>query len=361
TADGQLVGDGRPEPGSTLVVPIAGRVGVPADADTIAVNVTAVEAAQAGFVTLFPCGEDRPNASNLNVASGDTIAVGALARIGADGAICVHTSTAAHLVVDVTGYFPAGAVNALDAPQRLLDTRESTSTIDGRFEGIGVREPGSTLTLDVAGRGGLPEPAGDSPLVVALSVTAVGGDEPGFVTVFPCDGDRPNASSLNHAAGETIANAVVSRVDADGTVCLHTSAADHLIVDVAATIPATTYATLDRPRRLLDTRAPGSTIDGRFSGAGLRPQQSTLQLDVAGRAGVPEHAGAALLNVTAVEARTDGFVTVHPAGVERPTASNLNVATGDTVANVVPARLGTDGAVCLHADASAHLVVDVVG
>ncbi|MEX2626764.1 MAG: hypothetical protein WD225_07750, partial [Ilumatobacteraceae bacterium] len=87
TADGQLVGDGRPEPGSTLVVPIAGRVGVPADADTVAVNVTAVEAAQPGFVTLFPCGEDRPNASNLNVAVGDTIAVGALARIGADGAV----------------------------------------------------------------------------------------------------------------------------------------------------------------------------------------------------------------------------------------------------------------------------------
>ncbi len=361
TADGEFVGIGRPGVDTTTELPVAGRVGVPADADAVALNVTAVEAEQEGFVTVFPCGEDRPNASNLNVGDGATIAVGTFVRIGDDGEVCVHTSADTDLVVDVTGYFPAGAVDALDAPQRLLDTREASATIDGQFERIGIRDAESTLELDVADRGDVPTAGVDDPLVVALTVTVDGSDEPGFVTVHPCDGDRPTASQLNHAAGQTVANTVVSRVDDDGRICVFMSAETHVIVDVAASLPATTYAPLDQPRRLLDTRATDSTFDGEFAGTGLRPQRSTLQLDVAGRAGIPDDAGAVLLNVTAVGARNDGFVTVHPAGVERPTASNLNVAEGDTVANAVTTRLGTDGAVCLHADAAAHYVVDVVG
>ncbi|TVR27241.1 MAG: hypothetical protein EA389_03600 [Ilumatobacter sp.] len=357
TADGEFVGGGPTEPDTTIELPIAGRVGVPETAGAVALNLTAVNAEQEGFVTAFPCGEDRPNASNLNVGDGGTIAGGAFVRVGDAGQICLYTSAVTHLVVDVAGHFPDDGVDALDAPQRLLDTREASATADGQFERIGQREAGSTLELDVAGRAGLPDPT--PPVVLTVTVDAL--DDPGYVTVFPCDDQRPTASSLNHAAGQTIANTSVSRVDDQGRICLYTSADTHLIVDAAATLPPSTYATLEQPRRLLDTRASDSTVDGEFSGNGLRPQRSTLELDVAGRAGIPDHAGAVLLNVTAVEARTAGFATVHPAGVDRPTASNLNVAEGDTVANSVVTRLGSGGAVCLHADASAHYVVDVVG
>lgn len=361
TADGEFVGIGRPGVDTTTELPVAGRVGVPVDADAVALNVTAVEAEQEGFVTIYPCGEDRPNASNLNVGDGATTAVGAFVRVGSGGDVCLHTSADIDLVVDVTGYFPAGAVDALDAPQRLLDTRDASGTVDGQFQQLGIRDAGSTLELDVAGRGGVPAEGVEGPLTVALTVTVDGSDEAGYVTVHPCDGARPTASQLNHAPGQTIANTVVSRVDDDGRICVYTSAATHVIVDVAASLPPTTYAPLEQPRRLLDTRAADSTFDGRFSGSGLRPPRSTLQLDVAGRAGVPADAGAVLVNVTAVDSRNAGFVTVHPAGVDRPTASNLNVARDATVANAVTVRLGTDGAVCLHADASAHYVVDVVG
>ncbi|CAN5609121.1 hypothetical protein BH23ACT3_BH23ACT3_12850 [soil metagenome] len=357
TADGQFVGGGRTGADTTIELPVAGRVGVPADAGAVALNITAVEAEQEGFVTVYPCGEDRPNASNLNVADGATIAVGAFVRLGSGGQVCVHTSAITHLLVDVTGHLPAAGIDALDAPQRILDTREGGATADGGFEGIGARQAGSTLELDVAGRAGVPDPT--PPVILTVTVDAL--DAPGYVTVHPCDGGRPTASNLNYAAGQTVANTVVSRVDADGRICLYTAAETNLIVDVAGSLPESTYATLEQPRRLLDTRGPDSTFDGDFAGRGLRPQRSTLQLDVAGRAGIPADAGAVLLNVTAVQARTAGFATVHPAGVDRPTASNLNVAPGDTVANSVVARLGSGGAVCLHAEASAHYVVDVAG
>ena len=64
---------------------------------------------------------------------------------------------------------------------------------------------------------------------VALNVTAVEGFDDGgygFVTAYPCDSLTtavPNASNLNFAGGETIPNAVIAPVSADGYVCLNPS------------------------------------------------------------------------------------------------------------------------------------------
>ena len=106
------------------------------------------------------------------------------------------------------------------------------------------------------------------------------------------------------------------------------------------------------PARLLDTRASGASPgDG-----------STTRVPVAGRAGVPADATAVALNVTATDTTAPGFVTVWPAGLPRPEASNLNVERpGQTVPNLVIVPLGDGGAVDVFALAATDLVVDVVG
>ena len=40
--------------------------------------------------------------------------------------------------------------------------------------------------------------------------------------VYPCGSSRPNASNLNYVANSTVANAVVTSVNA-GKVCIYTS------------------------------------------------------------------------------------------------------------------------------------------
>lgn len=50
------------------------RAGIPADTGAIVLNVTVNDPAAAGFVTVFPCGTEPPNASNLNHVGGQTIA-----------------------------------------------------------------------------------------------------------------------------------------------------------------------------------------------------------------------------------------------------------------------------------------------
>jgi hypothetical protein len=69
---------------------------------------------------------------------------------------------------------------------------------------------------------------------VSLNVTVVSGeapDEGGFVTVYPC-GTRPDASNLNFVAGQTVPNAVITPVSAQGKVCFYVYGKAHLIADV---------------------------------------------------------------------------------------------------------------------------------
>jgi len=52
----------------------------------------------------------------------------------------------------------------------------------------------------------------------------------------------------------------------------------------------------------------------------------------------------------------------YPTGQDAPTASNLNTSAGQTRANLVIAKVGSDGAVAMYNSAGAiHLLADVVG
>ncbi|MBV1893517.1 MAG: hypothetical protein KUG57_05670, partial [Ilumatobacteraceae bacterium] len=89
---------------------------------------------------------------------------------------------------------------------------------------------------------------------------------------------------------------------------------------------------------------------------------SEIELRVAGLAGVSSGAKAVILNVTAANAASDTYVTVYPNGVARPDASSLNIAGGQTAANLVVAKVGTDGKVRLYNSAgSVSLIADVTG
>ncbi len=107
------------------------------------------------------------------------------------------------------------------------------TTVDGDFEGGGRLLAGQVLMLDVAGRGGVPANA-DS---VFLNVTAVSPTAEGFITIFPCNTARPQASNVNYFAGQVVPNSVLAKLDPNGRVCIYTLAATDLVVDVNAYVP----------------------------------------------------------------------------------------------------------------------------
>ena len=116
--------------GATVTVNGVARQ-VPADASAVALNVTMVEAGAAGFATVWPCGTLQPDASNVNFAAGATVANGVIAPIGTGGSVCVATSTDAHLLVDIAGWFTGGADSGFvgNVPRRLVDTRNSIGPV----------------------------------------------------------------------------------------------------------------------------------------------------------------------------------------------------------------------------------------
>ena len=228
TVDGSAAGSGPRASGSTSEVVVASRGAVAANASAVVLNVTVVDAAGPGYLTVFPCGSPQPMASNLNFVAGAAIANAVVSKIGVGGKVCVFVSNATQLVVDVNGFFPPTASYTSLQPARLADSRPDGATVDAQSMGMGIRSGGSTTAVQVAGRGGV---SGDaSAAVLNVTVTDAGG--PGFVTVYPCGAERPLASNLNFVAKTGVANAVIAKIGAAGQVCVYVSAGTHLIVDV---------------------------------------------------------------------------------------------------------------------------------
>ena len=238
------------------------------------------------------------------------------------------------------------------APARLLDTRPGESTTDEFGAGGGAVGAGDTISMHVAGRGGVPA---TGVAAVALNVTAVDATVDTYVSVFRSGAARPATSSLNPSGtGHAIPNMVIVPLSTSGDVDLYNHAGSvQLIADVAGYFPVGSSYTAVSPARLLDTRARQPV------GAG-----ETIDVTVVGAAGVPTNGtvGTVLVNVTAVDATQDSFITVFPSGKRRPLASSLNPSPGSTSSTLVAATVGADGRVSFfNATGSVHLVVDVVG
>ena len=110
------------------------------------------------------------------------------------------------------------------------------------------------------------------------------------------------------------------------------------------------------PTRIMDTRAGVGTT------AAPLAEGETRALQVVGQAGVPEGAVAVAFNLTVTEPTASSYVTVWPAGATMPTASNLNVVAGQTLANMVTVGLGAGGQIDLfNLAGDAQVLVDVTG
>jgi bacillolysin len=344
---------------TALVWGISGNCTIPSSASAVVMNLTATGTGGAGFVTAFPCDSPRPNASSLNYGSGQTAGNAVLAKLSATGQLCLFSLAETDLIVDINGYFPAGTAFAPLVPARVLETRAGYSTVDGSFNGVGTRPGGAVLAVQLAGRGGVPTTGATA---VAFNLTVVGAQSGGFVTAYPCDSPRPNASSLNYAGGQTVGSSVLAKLSADGTICLYTYGATDLIVDVSGYFLVGSGFGAVVPARILETRPGYTTVDGVSNGVGTAPSGATLQLQVTGRGGIPSSGvGAVALNVTAVGPGVAGYITAFPCDSERPTASNLNYVSGTTVGNSVIAKVSASGTVCLYVYGTTDVVVDVNG
>lgn len=97
--------------GRTIEVLVAGNGSIPSSAVSATLNVTVDGPSGSGYVTVFPCGVERPLASSVNFVAGQTAANTVTVAVGTAGKVCVYVSNDTHLVVDFdAGFGPTPVV-----------------------------------------------------------------------------------------------------------------------------------------------------------------------------------------------------------------------------------------------------------
>jgi hypothetical protein len=219
-------------PGASLDLQVTGQGGVPAaGAEAVVMNVAVTNTTAESYLTVHPTGEPRPLAANLNWVPGATVSNRVIAKLGTGGRVTIYNNAGlTDVIVDVNGWFTdatqvgAGGAYAALVPARILDTRTGTGDINGPLG------PGTTVEVQVTGRGGVPV---NGVTAVILNATVVSPAGPGYLTIFPTGAPRPLASDLNYATGEIRPNLVVVAVGNGGKVSLFTPTSAHVVFDVA--------------------------------------------------------------------------------------------------------------------------------
>jgi hypothetical protein len=194
---------------------------------------------------------------------------------------------------------------------------------------------------------------------VVVSVTAVDPCGPGFLTAYDCGGSMPRTSTSNPNRRGATANLAIVPLSSNGAICVYTHATTDIFVDLLGHLaPGGQRVRTFAPVRLVDTR-PRMPDRLNVPDRAMPPgSQITVRLgDV-----VSPAATAAVLNLTAVGASRDGYLTAYPGPCgARPATSNLNYIAGETVAAATIAAIGPDRSICIYNHAGSHVLVDLTG
>lgn len=360
-------------PGGKVVVQATGGAVPTTGISAVVLNVTETNATQASFLTVWPDGETRPAASNLNFTANLTEANSVTVKVSAAGKVDIYNSQGSvNLIADITGYFLADDTAGTGGdftpvpPERLIDTRDPAL---GALSSHQVGYAGYTFS----------DPTTDSHiLALAVNITAVNPKAAGYFTTWNGVGSPPNTSVLNFPLGRNVPNFAIvpaarcqdlfnncdpTQVNAPMIAVENFAPANvDLIVDIAgffddgtlvSTVGAGARFTPLSPTRIVDSRS-AKGIAGPL-GAG---KTATINAAAIG----DQNTVAFAANLTAVAPTASTYLTFWPDGPTPPLGSTLNPVAGQTVANAAILGLSaTHTFNVFNAAGTTGLIVDVNG
>jgi hypothetical protein len=144
-----------------------------------------------------------------------------------------------------------------------------------------------------------------------------------------------------------------------GSVQLVADVVGYVTDGTAAAGVGSLFTGLLPPTRLADTRSAPQYHVGANSTLG---PSTTITVPVAGVGVVPSNAKGVVLNVAVTNTTAQSDLVVYPSTSPLPTAADINWLPGVTRSNLVPVKLGTDGAIKIVNDqGNVDVVVDVLG
>lgn len=191
--------------GGTRTVDLAATGGVPANASSAFVELTVPPTTAPGYFIAAPTGVTAANVGVIHYENGIYAASGAVLPLTTDGRVTFTNKggAAAHLVIDVMGYFSKTATAG--AGLRPLTARLYSGTLGAQ----------ATVDVQVGGANGLPTRgiAG-----AALSMEAGGGTAAGALRAWPAGEAEPAVAHTEYAPATHHRASVVVKPGADGKV-----------------------------------------------------------------------------------------------------------------------------------------------
>jgi hypothetical protein len=271
--------------------------------------------------------------------------------------ISVTANDGLKTLADTQPFTTAGSSYIPVAPTRVLDTRTGAGT-GGVVRPLGH---GGHLLLQLGGVAGIP--AGTT-VAAVLNVTVTHATSSGYISLVQGDLGpiaTQSWSNLNYVKGQTIANLVTTGLqDGEVTVYNTSSGSVDVIADLAGYyLPdaGSGYVPV-APVRILDTRTGNGAPKGPLAG------HAATTVQVGGANSIPtEGVTAVAVNLTATDTTAGGYLTGYPAGTTRPTASNVNFAAHQTIANMALLPVDANGRFTVYngAAGTVDVVADLAG
>lgn len=355
---------------------IGGNSPIPPGAVSMIANVTVSETTGPGFLVVYPGNKANPNTSSVNWSRADAqIGNMVVVPLSPDGKVKVSTSASAgaNFTIDVLGYTSANTqtplfYKGLASPVRVYDNdTNGLPYLNGPNK--------EKRDLKIAGEFGIPANAKAVFANVTARLTTSGGN----TVVYPRGlTTKPNTTTVNYqtasTGARTVANFTLIQLSQDGWVTMEAEGfgSAGIKIDIIGYLDDDrTGGVLDviTPQRLYDSRTPdfGGNNAGKLA---VSDNQTTRTLTEAFSA-VESNAIATLVNVTATDITSGGFVSLYPGGTNFPGTSTVSYsldrsnAAIRTVANF--SFVGVDAEKRINAMAGnsaappVNLILDIVG
>ena len=216
-------GSGYPNAGQTLGtasslnIQVAGQGGVPlSGVSAVVLNVTVTNTTEPSFLAVYPGSQSVPGTSSVNWSAGATVANRVVVPLSSAGQITLFNDLGrADVVIDVSGYFTAGASSLAAAslyypmaPIRVLDTR------------LAADQPAASSSLgeQFAGVDGI----GTQATAIVANLTSTDTSAASYYSLSPSQ-TPPPTSDLNWVPGATVANLAFTALNAGGDAYLYNS------------------------------------------------------------------------------------------------------------------------------------------
>lgn len=236
TTDGQLQRTGRTTKGALRVVPVLGRGSVPSDwVSAVMLSVTAGGGRRAGSYIVTGCSSPAPKVVSGHHDRRGFTTTFVVAPVSPQGAVCVRTSTRAHVMVDVVAAIGVGGSFQSHDPARVVDTRPGGVTAWGGSQGEGMLEVDDLnyLLLTYPQMSSQVSMAATPSRAVVLTITASGAQKPGRLDVWPCSAPPSSGETLLVRPGRTTSGTAVVSPSPEGFVCYSSTVETHVTIDIA--------------------------------------------------------------------------------------------------------------------------------